>query len=546
MNRTTPATTLADRLERRAALEASGAYPLTTYQTDPERYFRERLHVAFLFPHQLEILDGVSRGIAGEPGFPPQLSWRSAQKCAKSFTDTGIALWFYESFADARVFLVAANEDQLNNVLWTELRARIRAAKNAGADIEGKLAASPRGGLVSPDGSRQIRGITALQVEAIAGLSGRQLWIVDEASALSQAKAEAITGNRMGGGFLMMTGNPTRPDGPFFDSHNRTRDKWQAHHTNGEDLARYQDEHPEARVPHVINSEGIRNAAELFGGVEAPFYVVRVKGDFLRNETGRAIQFHQIEEAVARWSSMPDDGALSIGYDVAGPGDGGDLHAWAMVRGQKCMAIFTLRGLSEGAAVDMTLQLLANHRRGSETPHINIDAEVIGYPIFRRLQAEAEHRALHDRAHAFTVSGVKSSSKFVRDPRLFRIVREELVWTLAKWIANGGGIPKDDFLQTELHEPQWFQHVAGGQLYSTSKDEIRQKLSRSPDRMDSLALAVFRADSFAERDDGHDVPSPEPRGVYADNEELTGRGSAMDPHAGALDPYSGGFDPYGR
>ena len=48
-----------------------------------------------------------------------------------------------------------------------------------------------------------------------------------------------------------------------------------------------------------------------------------MKGDFLRNETGRVVPMHLIEAAIARWATAPDDGPLSIGYDPAGPGDGG-------------------------------------------------------------------------------------------------------------------------------------------------------------------------------------------------------------------------------
>jgi len=56
-----------------------------------------------------------------------------------------------------------------------------------------------------------------------------------------------------------------------------------------------------------------------------------------------------IEEAAARWATADDVAPLVIGYDVAGAAVGGDLHAWAPVRGNKCLPIHTGEGLTEAA-----------------------------------------------------------------------------------------------------------------------------------------------------------------------------------------------------
>lgn len=478
--------TLTTKLRRVVSEERASTYPLTKYQRAPVAYVRERLGFTILLPHQEEIMRAVCAAVHGDA--KGRVAVSSGQKCGKTLTVICLALWFYECFPNARVFLTAAIELQLKNVLWRELGQVLRNAKEvAGSDMDGKLAASPTGGFVSTDGSREIKGIIGRDIESLAGLSGNMLTVVDEASALPEMKAQTFTGNTMGGGTLLWISNPTRGDGPFFEAFHRSKEHWQTFEVDGEEVARWQEEQG-IRIPYTVTMAKVSEMAQIYG-VDSLFYLVRVRGKFPINETGRAIQFHQIEAALDRWAETPEEGPLSIGYDPAGPGGGGDEHAWAMVRGAKCLPLFTLLGLDEDKAVDMTLQLLANHRRPGEVPHINVDAEIIGYPIFARLRAEAERRKLHASAESFTVAGVKTSSKHVRDPRMFERIRDEIIWNLAKWIAAGGAIPRDDKLQTELHEPVWTSDT-WNRLHATSKDDIRTKLGRSPDRFDALALAV--------------------------------------------------------
>jgi hypothetical protein len=378
---TSLAEALATRLERRAELEGANAYPLTKYQLDPVAYAKERLHVAVLMPHQKEILRGIAAGIAGNG--PDRAAVRSGQKCAKTHTAILATIWFYECFEGARVFLCAAIEAQTKNVLWRELGQVLRQAKKGGSDIDGALAKSPAGGFISSDGSREIKGITGRDIEAIAGLSGRQLTVIDEASHLPETKAQVFAGNTMGGGSLLFISNPTKNDGPFHAAFHAQKEHWQTFHVDAEEVAAWQ-ERTGIRIPFTVTRAKIEEAREMYGE-DSPFWALRVKGEFLRNETGRAIPMFRIEEAQARWAEMPDnDGPLVIGYDPAGPGDQGDEHAWAIRRGRKILALHCRRGIGESAAVDETLSLMKIHRRDHETPHINIDSQgQFGPAIFR-------------------------------------------------------------------------------------------------------------------------------------------------------------------
>jgi phage terminase large subunit len=474
-------------LRQRAA--ATRGKPMVQYQRDPVAYALERMHIR-LFPWQKEALQALADGIAGLDN--PRLSVRSGQKSGKTTFVIVAALWMYECFENSTVYMCAAIISQTDNVMWKELGIRLRHAAAHGIEIDGKMGHSASSGMVSSDGSRSIKGLSGREIEALAGLSGRQLLIVDEASHLPEKKAQVLAGNMLGGGgALVFVSNPTRNSGPFYESFHGDKEYWRNFHVDGEKLAAWQAEQGFPPVPYTVNRKEVEEARERYGK-DSPFWYLRVKGEWLRYETGRAVPMIVIEAAVARHSSLPDNGGpLRIGYDPAGPTEDGDEHAWAIVRGNKCLLLLRRRGLSEDAAIEETLALLRVHRgEDHEDPTILIDSEgMFGAAIYGRLRSISEERRTKDRANMFTVKGVKASSKFVHDKTKFQRVRSEIAWNLSQWIIEGG-IPNDAKLQGELYEPTWHS-LPGGELELTQKTELRDKLGRSPDSFDALALAVW-------------------------------------------------------
>ena len=497
-------------------------YPLERYQRDPVAYVRERLHVKLLMPHQIAILEGLALGILGDAF--PRVAVRSGQKSGKTATAVFAALWFFECFDGAQVLMTAAIESQTRNVLWKELGDTIRRARLGGSTIDGELSRSPATGLVSTDGSRSIKGVSGRDIEALAGVSGRQLMIIDEASHLPEGKAQVFAGNQMGGGGAqLLISNPTANAGPFYEAFHEMSAWWQTFHVDCEKVADWQAAN-DVRIPFTTNRAKIEEAREMYGE-DSPFWAWRVKGEFLRNETGRAIPMVRIEAAVARWSEASDDGPLSIGWDVAGDGIDADDNCFAAVRRLKCITIHRRRGLDDEGALSEFYAFLRMHRRDDEIPRVLVDAEgPIGSRIYGRLRAEAEHRMLHDKRNTFDVYGVRASSRFVRDKTKFDRVRDELIWVLSQWMIEGA-VPADHKLQTELYAPQW-EPNPNNKLVATPKHTLRDKLGRSPDALDALALAVR-----------------EPVGAI---EQGTQSGPDQQGQTGGVDPYSigRGFDPY--
>lgn len=506
-------------------------WPSLKWKDDPVGFVREVLGEMPL-PHQVEILE------AARDNFKTAV--RSGQKTGKTKLVVWLALWWYCTRPRARVFMVAAIKEQVGRVLWVELKATLRAGKVRGFELAEAIPANPANGVIAEDG-REIRGFTVRDIEAMAGLSGEIFFIVDEASHLLDAIAQAIEGNLAGDGKMIWISNPTRTNGPFYDVFNNP-DKgkyWAKFHLSSEVVADYQYTH-KLSIPGVATKVRITEWAEEWGR-DSPFFIVRVLGEFLRNETGRINSLGDIEMAQMGWvDAVEDEGArLSIGVDPSGPGDSGDEYAFSVVRGLKMIGLFVKPGMTEDAAVDFVRGLVSTYRRGNELPWVIVDIEgPIGSSLGGRLAGIANSLRRTRPAESYEFCGVKASSYARREPLMYERIREELWAGGAKWLKAGGTIISDHKLATELHAPMWTSTI-GGKLKVTPKSELRDILGRSPDRADSFLLAVWEPTHYAKEDPAEEV---------VEYVGATPRQSA----GGPMNPYSergggnrgGGFDPY--
>jgi hypothetical protein len=468
--------------------------PKVEWQTDPVGYARTRLKRAFMFPHQIEMMESVRDN--------EKTACAAGQKIGKTLCETDVALWFYEAFPRAQVVMMANTASQVRTVLWAQLAATLRSLDWA---IEGTWSDNPATGFRSPDG-RIIRGITARELESLAGISGPNLlFILDEASALSQPRYEAIDGNRAGSGNMkiLANSNPTRVDGPFADAFYAKRGFWHSFRVDSRDVARQHEAMREEIEDHQ-RERGVKVTGELEGvvterriagwleeyGPQSVFMTVRVFGAFLVNEGGKPISLHLIVQAQAAHADADEDGELSIGIDPAGPGR--DDSGFAIVRGKKCIGLFTFHGLSEDALIEQTLGFIRTYRRTKDgDPRVMIDAEgPIGTAFYRRMRAIAQ--GVKDPGKTFSVHEVRASRPIKSYPQIYDRTRDHLIANLARWLEDGGGIPADRFLEAELHVWDWINLPGKGTLKLTDKDDVRKKLGRSPDRCDALALAVWR------------------------------------------------------
>jgi phage terminase large subunit len=527
--RTTRQRTLASEIGalvgRLLTQERAGLYPLVEYQTNPVRYVKERLRFPYLFPWQEELMTAVARGIRRSPDgdgviVPPFVAVRAGQKNSKTCTAVLLGYWYYECFPRARVFQCAAIEAQTERVLWNEMLQQWLGAKARGVIMDGKLAASSAGGLVSSDGLRSIRGISGQQIEALAGISGENLFfIIDEASALTEKRAQAFMGNAMGGAAYLWLSQPTRNEGPFFDAFNEKAKFFQLFHWDSEKVAQWQHDHG-VKIGGVATIGDVEKFGEMYGK-NSPFWHLRVKGDWLLDELGHGIQMWMIKEAIERWPVTGADGVLSIGVDPAGKGE--DETAFAVVRGRKLLALYRFSKLTEDQIIGKVQGFVAQYRNSDETPNVMLDVDGIGADIGHVLGPLAERLMGTTPREGFRFHPVKSSLE-ARNNTRYGTVRDELYASLCAWMETGA-IPPDYKLQVELHASTWYEDRFRKNK-KLSKDDIRKKIGRSPDGADALELAVFN-------------PNPGAASYAQEARAMREERARMQPHQARDDGYYG-------
>ena len=65
--------------------------------------------------------------------------------------------------------------------------------------------------------------------------------------------------------------------------------------------------------------------------------------------------------------------------------------------------------------------------------------------------------------------------------------RAEMWYSVREWLKNGGRLPQNEWLKAELTAPT-YSFDASGRIKLESKEDIRERLNRSTDLADALAL----------------------------------------------------------
>jgi phage terminase large subunit len=484
-------------------------WPLVEYQGDPERYARDVLGVV-LMAEQVEILEALRpdpvKLRAGVPQFA-RVAVRGGRKVGKDFVLAVAALWYFGCFPDARVRFTAVKAEQVDGIFWRETKNILRnhgvcaTCRRAGilerpcahsrvipeAEKAGKLA---RTGMKADD-LREIVGYTAREAEGAAGVSGAfQLNIVDEASGVDDFTIDAIEGN-MGGctfGALVLISNPTRTTGKFFrifngDDHERRA--WRTFHRSSRTIAAKYG----GRIPGIATREWVAEMLEQYrDGSE--WVRVHVDGEFPTSAVGSIFDLHSVMQAQARWSAAPcTDGPLYIGVDVAGESGTGDESGFAARIDKKILWLHTRVGLSADAHLTEILGLIGRFRLPNQQVVVVVDrGGEAGSRVYGTLVA---YRQANWQAPLFDFIGVDASRWAQRDPKAYMRVRDELIANLADWMRNGGGIPEDAKLAAELLEFRWVEQKRDTRNQLVDKKVMRERLGRSPDRADAVALACW-------------------------------------------------------
>jgi phage terminase large subunit len=291
--------------------------------------------------------------------------------------------------------------------------------------------------------------------------------VIDEAGSVPQAvavtaQAALATGRQCK---LVIAGNPTSLDGPLYGAAVTHRHHWHVVSITGDP--------DDPRRSTRVSLAWARDQIAAYGR-DNPWVKVNVLGQFPPQSLNALIGVDDVQAAMARalrpaayeWAQK------RIGVDVARFGD--DRTVLFPRQGLASFHPVVMRH-SRGSAVSVdiaTRVLRAKAKWGSE---LEIFDSTGGW-------AAGAVDVLRASGHAplevqFAAAGM--------DAR-YRNRRAELWFTMVEWIRRGGQLPNVPELVGELTAPTYA--FVGGRFALEDKEQVKQRLGRSPDLADALAL----------------------------------------------------------
>ena len=402
----------------------------------------------------------------------------SAHKLGKSSAVCALALWWAYTREDARVPMTASSYHQVKKILWREMS---RMYNNSLIPLGGTLYRDPLEGLIFENGN-EIFGFSTDTPERAAGISAANVfYIVDEGSGANEDVFPALEGNMAAGAHMVMTSNPTKLVGMFYDAFHTKSRFWKQFLWSGYDS------------PNVTGEREIKGLAVLAWllekkdewGEDSPDYAVRCLGEFPGQAENTVIGRTRVDRAVERYNRTDAYGPLRVGVDIARFGD--DETVIAPVRGLKALPMKIIRN-ADGPTVAGHVMDVVEKYRHVDDGDILVKLDIVGLGA-----SPTDFLQFMDRSKDLQIV-VRPVHVQSRPPKAdeYSDLRSQMCFDLRDWLDGGGAIPEDEMLKEELLSPTYTFDQAGRRKVS-SKDEEKKIIKRSPDRRNALELALYLA-----------------------------------------------------
>lgn len=419
-----------------------------------------------------------------------RIATRSGHKTGKSTDIAAIALAFVATRDGARVLITAPTDKQVERASWREIKMFFRRAR---VRIPGRVYETARTGYKGPN-ETEIFGFVAKSADAFSGPSGaNMLIIVDEAAGIDPEIMEAIEGAAAGGAIVLLMGNPTQSAGPFFDAFHKASSVWRLHHLDSRKAIEFQEKH--GRRPGLATREWYDRCVATWGADDARTEV-RCHGNFPSAGASQVIGLKLYHQATRNYPKFigRDYTRIEIGLDVARMGDDRSV---AVARQGKLVhppKIWTkLRGRELALEVrKYARELVKAHGNPEDKPIVRVDAIGVGASAYDQL----------DMFDDLETIGVDVGTR-ADDSDEYVNLRAQIMFGVREWMESGGVIPPGETLRMDLLAPR-YSFDRTNRIKVESKDAIKERIGRSPDEGDALALAVYDCRGRT----GHDVRIP--------------------------------------
>lgn len=403
---------------------------------------------------------------AGESIEPILEAIASGHGVGKSALVSWVIMWGLSTMIDTKMVVTANTENQLKTKTWAELAKWHRLAINghwfhytatAVFSVSKKHEKTWRADMIP---------WSEHKTEAFAGLhnKGKRIIVIfDEASAIPDVIWEVTEGALTDEDteiIWLVCGNPTRNTGRFHACFNRYRHRW----------AHIQ---VDSRSVTLTNKQQIAKWEKDYGD-DSDFFRVRVKGQFPRASTNQFIGSDIVNAARGRHIKKAeyDFAAVILTLDRAWSGD--ETKIW-MRQGNFACRLATFNKGEDDIVVAGHLALLEDEHKA--------DAVFLDFGYGTGVFSAGKQMG---RKWVMIPFGGASPDPQYANMRIY-------MWAqMKKWLKEGGCIPDDEDICTDLMSPEAYEVVLGpnaGKLIMESKKDMAKRGIDSPDDGDSLALS---------------------------------------------------------
>ena len=392
---------------------------------------------------------------------------KSGHGVGKSALLAWIILWWLLTRFPAKVACTAPTSHQLDDVLWGEISKWYRRLPDG---LRGLITVTTDKVFLNsaPNESFAVaRTARKEKPEAFQGFhSENMLFIVDEASGVDPIIFEVGEGAMSTeGAKTLLTGNPTRTSGYFYDAFHKMRKWWKTRTVKCSDSSQ-------------ATGKYVQQMADKWG-TESNVYSVRVLGEFPRDDEDAVIPRSLIEASVDRDVIIAPDDRVIWGLDVARFGS--DKTALCRRKGRKVThKIETWRGkdtMQVAGIIHALYKKVENYER--ERPsEIMVDSIGIGAGVVDRL-----------REMGLPARGVNVAEAASIDT-LYNRLRDELWFKAREWFdGKDVTMPEDEDLIEELCAVK-YEYTSLGKMKVESKEDMRKRGLPSPDLADAFCLTL--------------------------------------------------------
>lgn len=398
---------------------------------------------------QLEIIKAVDEG-------HKQIAVKSGHGTGKSTLLSWLSLWVCLTKQDAKVPITAPSSPQLLYTIMPEIKKwglKLPSFFRDSIDFKMDNITFSNGNFIA------LRTARKESPEALQGFHAENLWfLVDEASGVSENIFEVIEGALTGEhNRLIEVGNPTRTSGHFFNNFHKNKELFKTFTLNAE-------------LSDNVDKGLIQRRIKQYGR-DSDVYRVRVLGEFPKASSDALFSVEELLEAVNR-DEVDKTGEHIWSLDVARFGD--DSSVLCKRAGYKFAPLLVRRNLDTMLLADF----VTKEYNESEIKPRAIFVDTIGL-------GAGVYDVLFNRSLPVFEANVtrRSIEEHYLNKRIemYKRLQQKLQYI---------SLPDDDELIGELSSMSYIISN-NGKTALEPKDKHKQKLGRSPDKADAIALSFF-------------------------------------------------------